>query len=225
MQNRILLKQIAIDALFIALLAIFSFVPYIGFIQVGPISFTTIHIIVLVGAAFFGWKRGLLYGFFFGIFSLFKAIQYPNSVDYFFLNPFISVLPRMLFGLISGVIFDLIKKKNSFKLFIGLLIPLSAVLTFLHTFLTLSCFYVFGVLDIFKITSILGLKELMDAFLNSYPSFWGFILAMVTFGAVCEMIVATIIVPSIYLMINKIYHINSFENNQENIKKGVENGL
>lgn len=219
MQNRILLKQIAIDALFIALLAIFSFVPYIGFIQVGPISFTTIHVIVLVGAAFFGWKRGLLYGFFFGIFSLFKAIQFPNTVDYFFLNPFISVLPRMLFGLFSGLAFDLIKKKHSFKLFVGLLFPISAVLTFLHTFLTLSCFYVFGVLDIFKITAILGLKELMDTFLNTYPSFWAFIIAMVTFGAVCEMIVATIIVPSIYLMINKIYHINSFENNLENKKK------
>lgn len=219
MKNRILLKQIAIDALFIALLAIFSFVPYIGFIQIGPISFTTIHVIVLIGAAFFGWKHGLLYGFFFGIFSLFKAIQFPNTADYFFLNPFISVLPRMLFGLIAGLVFDLIKKKNSFKLFIGLLIPLSAVFTFLHTFLTLSCFYIFGVLDVFKITSLLGLKELMDAFSNTYPSFWGFIIAMVTFGAVCEMILAAIVVPSIYLTINKIYHINSFENIHENLNK------
>ncbi len=219
MQNRVLLKQMAIDGLFIALLALFTFTPYLGLIQVGLISFTAIHVIVLIGAAFFGWKRGFLYGFFFGIFSLFKAIQYPNTVDYFFLNPFISVLPRVLFGAISGFIFDLVKKKGSSKLFYGLLIPLSAALTFLHTFLTLSCLYIFGVLDFLKISSALGLKALIDQISNTFPSFWVFIIGNVAIGSVCEMILAAIIVPSIYLTVNKIYHINSFEKEPKKLKK------
>ena len=40
---------ISFYALFLALFVIFSYVPYIGYITLGPISFTTMHILVLVG--------------------------------------------------------------------------------------------------------------------------------------------------------------------------------
>ena len=42
--------MMAIDAMFIAILAIFAFVPSLGFIQLGVISFTTLPIIVFIGA-------------------------------------------------------------------------------------------------------------------------------------------------------------------------------
>ena len=51
--NRKFIKEIVIDALFLALIVIFSYVPYIGLITIGPISFTTIHLIVLIAGVLF----------------------------------------------------------------------------------------------------------------------------------------------------------------------------
>lgn len=221
MENRKIIKQIAIDALFIALLVIFTFVPYVGFIQIGPISFTTIHILVLIGAAFYGIKRGTLYGFIFGLLSLIKALQFPTTVDYLFVNPFISILPRVIFGLVSGVIFDLLRKKASFKVFAITLPFICTILTFFHSVVTLSSLYVFGIKNVFNISSWLGLGNLIEELLSIYPTFTGFILANVTLGALFEAVSAAIIVPPIYLIVNKIYHINCFEKNNENKRKGA----
>src|SRR5574344_166802 len=211
MKNRALLKQMAIDALFIALIAIFTYVPYTGYFTVGLISFTTIHIIVLLGAALFGYKRGLLYGFVFGLLSLIKAVGYPSIADYLFLNPFVSVLPRALFGLISGLVFDVLKKHTKPKTFNGLMFPLCGALTFLHTLLTLTCLYVFGVLDIFSISKYLGLSSIIEAINNGYSSLWGFIGGFLAIGSVFEIIIAIIVVPSIYLLVKSNYDINSVE--------------
>ena len=38
------IKQIAYDAMFLAIILLMTFIPCIGYIQVGPISFTLIHI-------------------------------------------------------------------------------------------------------------------------------------------------------------------------------------
>ena len=105
--NRI--RLMAIDAMFIALIGIFAFVPFLGFITLGPVSFTTIPILVFIGAYIFGWKRGLIYGIAFGLFSLFKALTVPGTFDYFFINPLISVLPRAVFGFVAGLLGGFIK--------------------------------------------------------------------------------------------------------------------
>ena len=52
MKNNKLLLSMSIDAMFLALIALFSYVPYLGYINIGPISFTTIHLLVLVVASF-----------------------------------------------------------------------------------------------------------------------------------------------------------------------------
>lgn len=219
MRNIKLLKKITIDALFIALLIIFTFVPYVGYITIGPISFTTIHVIVLVSAALFGVRESTLFGFVFGFLSLLKALQFPSTVDYFFVNPFISILPRVLFGFLSGISFDYLKKIKKFSLFISLVPVLAFILTIVHSFLTLTSLYVFGLLDVFNISSMLGLGKLINDFLKAYPTFIIFIGANVTLGALLEAVLAAIVVPSIYLAVNKIYHINNLSNTNENKKE------
>lgn len=133
------IRKITVDAMFLAIMTIMTFVPYIGFIPLGPISITLMHVIVLVGAAYGGTLRGMLYGFFFGILSLLKAAISPAGIlDPYFVNPLVSVLPRMIFGLLAGITFDLLfkLKNNTLK---ALLVPVSSfVLTMIHSVITLT---------------------------------------------------------------------------------------
>ncbi|MFA6755066.1 MAG: ECF transporter S component [Bacilli bacterium] len=224
MKNRILLKQLVIDALFIALMAVFTYVPYIGYITLGPISFTTVHVLVILGAALYGYKRGLLYGTVMGIFSLIKAINYPGVIDYLFVDPLISVLPRALFGLFTGLIFDALRKHVSQEHFNYLTFIVSPIMTFVHTLLTLSSLYVFGILlgsneGIWTISKALGLVDIVTSINNSYSSFWVFILSFVSLGALAEMVVSLILVPTCYIIIHNSYGIGGVTRKDKQIIK------
>ena len=198
MKNNKLLLSMSIDAMFLALITIFSYVPYLGYMTIGPISFTTMHLIVLVGALFFGKRKGALYGFFMGVFSLLVSIQYPGTVNYFFLNPFVSVLPRVIFGFVSGWIFDLLRTRLNFKSFLALSAPICGILTLFHTLITLSSLYVFGIIDIFKITSLIpGYTEILNSLTGAFNSFGNFLLIFVAPGSVCEAAAAIVLSPAI----------------------------
>src|SRR5574344_936417 len=205
MKNQKIIRQIALNAILIALIALFTFVPNIGYITLGPISFTDVHVFVLLGALIGGWQTGAVTGFAFGLLSFFKAMSFPSTVDYLFVNPFVSILPRFLFGLISGLLYDFLKKKLQHKVFVGVIYPLTGVLTFMHTILTLLCLYVFGILDIFKISSsLLGLDEIIKNLNASYPNIWIFLGSFVALGSVGEIVLSIILVPTVYLIIYNI---------------------
>lgn len=211
MKNNKIILSMSIDAMFLALIAIFSYVPYLGYITIGPISFTTMHLLVLVGALFFGKGKGALYGFFMGLFSLLVCIQYPGTVNYFFLNPFVSVLPRVLFGFLSGLFFDILRKRLNFKSFVAVSAPLCGLLTMFHTVLTLSCLYVFGAFDIFKITSFIpGYAEIMESLTTVFSSFGNFILAFVAPGSLCEIAASIILCPAIFGALFKVLEKSQF---------------
>ena len=201
------IRMMAYDAIFIALIILFTFVPYLGYYTIaGFISFQSIHIIVLIGAALFGYKRGGIYGFVMGLCSLLKAISYPGTADYFFINPFVSVLPRFLFGLLAGLSFDLLKKYVSQKTFNIAIAPLSGVLTFLHTLITMLCLYLFGILDPFKISAALGLTALIED-----GTIMSVLISFISLGSVCEIVAAAIITPTIYLIGLKSFKIGKVE--------------
>lgn len=211
MKNRKIILEIVISAMFIALLAIFSFVPYVGFITIGPISFTTVHIIVLIGAMLLGWKHGLIYGFFFGLFSFFQALSTAGTVNYLFVNPFVSILPRIIFGLVSGLIFDFLRKRTTGPQFLGISAISAGLLTLFHTFITLFCLYIFGILDIFKISQALGLAEVLDNLKAAgFDNFGVFILGFVSFGCIAEISGAALIVPLAGGVILRSFKTSSF---------------
>ena len=137
--------RMCVDAMFIALIALFTFIPNLGFITIGPISFTTIHLIVLVGAFLFGIIEGTIFGLAFGLCSLFKALTMPASVaDYLFVNPLISILPRVIFGFLAGVLFQFIRNKVHNKVGFSVLSGvISGLLTLLHTAMVIPLLYAF----------------------------------------------------------------------------------
>lgn len=197
MQNRKTLLNISVSALFLALIIGFSYIPNLGYITIGPISFTTIHVIVLIGAMIFGKWKGALFGLFFGVFSLLVSLSYPSTINYLFVNPFVSVLPRVLFGFISGCVFDYFRKRLDKKLFLTICAPIAGILTIFHTFLTLSCLYIFGYLDIFKISQALGMMDIIEANEAAFGSFGNFILAFIAPGTVCEAAASIVLVPTV----------------------------
>lgn len=124
-------REMTILAMFIAIILIMTFVPYLGYIQIPNFpSILLVHIPVLIGGALLGRKAGLVLGLTFGIGSLIKA-SYSPGLDYLFIFPWVSVVPRVIFGV---VIYDVVR---FFKKLIKLPIVAYAVsfilLTVLHT--------------------------------------------------------------------------------------------
>lgn len=73
----------------------------LGFIPVGPTKATIMHIPVIIGAILEGPLVGGLIGLIFGLTSIFQAITNPTPVSFVFLNPLVSVLPRLLIGILA----------------------------------------------------------------------------------------------------------------------------
>ncbi|SCG84207.1 hypothetical protein DW1_2647 [Proteiniborus sp. DW1] len=94
-----------------AISAVLGMTP-IGFIPVGPTSATIMHIPVIIGAIVEGPIVGMLVGLIFGIFSLIRAITTPTIISPVFYNPLVSILPRVLIGLVSYYTFVAVKKMN-----------------------------------------------------------------------------------------------------------------
>lgn len=74
----------------------------LGFIPVGPTRATIMHIPVIIGAIMEGPVVGAFVGLIFGLFSIFQALTNPTPVSFVFLNPMISILPRVLIGVFSA---------------------------------------------------------------------------------------------------------------------------
>ncbi|HGW6169574.1 TPA: ECF transporter S component [Enterococcus faecalis] len=120
----------------LAIMIIMNLVPFLGFIPIGPINLTTLHIPVIVGSIILGPKLGAFLGFSFGTMSLWKATVSPSPLSFLF-SPFIPVIgsnngswyaliivyaPRILIGILSYYVYKYIKKmkfRNTTSLFVS----------------------------------------------------------------------------------------------------------
>lgn len=82
----------------------------LGFIPIGPTRATIMHIPVMVGAITQGPIVGAMVGLIFGLFSLFQNATNPTIISFAFLNPLVSVLPRVLIGITSYYTYKGFKK-------------------------------------------------------------------------------------------------------------------
>lgn len=70
-----------------------------GFIPLPMMKATILHVPVIIGALIAGPRVGVMVGFIFGCFSIFQAITAPVILSFAFLNPLISIVPRVCIGL------------------------------------------------------------------------------------------------------------------------------
>lgn len=87
----------------------------LGFIPLGIINATTMHIPVIIASILEGPLVGMAVGLIFGLSSLFNAITRPNPMSIVFYNPLISILPRILIGLFSYYAYAWTKKVSKGK--------------------------------------------------------------------------------------------------------------
>ena len=102
-------REITILAMFIAIIAVMGFVPWLGFIPIFGLSATIIHIPVLIGGTLLGRKSSIILGLAFGVISLLRAFT-SVGFDYIFIFPWVSILPRLIFGLVIYDVVRLIRK-------------------------------------------------------------------------------------------------------------------
>ncbi|WP_319560638.1 ECF transporter S component [Marispirochaeta sp.] len=84
----------------------------LGFIPwVSGASLTTMHIPVIVGAIIEGPVAGAIIGGIFGLFGMIRAAIAPQGpLDPFFVNPLVSLLPRLLIGPAAWAVWHLLKR-------------------------------------------------------------------------------------------------------------------
>ena len=94
-------RNLAILGLMLALTIILDMTP-LGAIPIGSVSATITHIPTIITGIILGPVAGLIMGTAFGLVSLLHALTRPlTALDPLFINPLVSVLPRMAIGVMA----------------------------------------------------------------------------------------------------------------------------
>lgn len=132
-QKKTDVKLLAQMALLVALELVLAFTP-LGYIPLGFMNATTMHIPVILGACLLGPKMGGVLGAVFGVTSVVRATITPNLTSFVF-TPFysfspefsgnwtsliVAIVPRVLIGVIAGLVFRLIMRVSRDKQAIAL---------------------------------------------------------------------------------------------------------
>ncbi|MDR0879558.1 MAG: ECF transporter S component [Clostridioides sp.] len=107
--TKISLRKMTVIGLLSAISIMLSMTP-LGYIPLGPVNATIMHLPVIIGAVIEGPIVGMAIGFIFGVTSLIRAITTPTITSFLFMNPLVSVLPRVIMGLLSYYVFAFVMK-------------------------------------------------------------------------------------------------------------------
>ncbi len=118
-------RELVLTGLFVAIIIIMAFTP-LGYIPLGVINATIIHIPVILGALFCGPKKGAFLGFVFGVTSFIKNTFMPSTLSAFVFSPvlaasmigtsgviksaFICFVPRILVGVVPYFVYIGVRK-------------------------------------------------------------------------------------------------------------------
>lgn len=106
-------RKMAIIGVLAAISIMLSMTP-LGFIPLGPVNATIMHIPVIIGAVLEGPLVGITVGLIFGATSLFRALTMPTITSFALINPLVSILPRVLIGIVAYYVYKLtIKDRKS----------------------------------------------------------------------------------------------------------------
>ncbi len=185
--NHSKIQSIAILSVLTALVAAFTVIPYTGYITYGLVDITTLHIIVITGAIVLGPAKGAILGGAWGILCLLRATAFLGIPIYnYFLNPVISVLPRILVGLFAGLVYKMLKSRMRHAM--------AAVISAIVGSLTNTVFVISTLLFFLYITNI----ELFSTYLTTLVT-W-----VSLFNGGLELAASIIIVPAVSLPLIKL---------------------
>ncbi len=132
-------QKLAFTSIMIAITIILTFTP-LGMIRLPLISFTIAHIPTIVAAIVLGLSPGIIVGFSFGLSTLIVAATAPTGIlDPFFVNPLVSILPRVIIPITTYFAYKLLRLK--FKNQITSIVPVF-VGTFTNTLMVFAMLYI-----------------------------------------------------------------------------------
>ncbi|HIW72094.1 MAG TPA: ECF transporter S component [Candidatus Levilactobacillus faecigallinarum] len=107
--------RLVVDALLMAIVLLQNILPFLGYIPFGPFSLTLIGLTVLIAGTALDPRDGALIGGFWGVITFIRAFTWPSSpvAPLVFTNPLISIVPRLLMGLIAGWLYRWGRKRWS----------------------------------------------------------------------------------------------------------------
>ncbi|WP_301357965.1 ECF transporter S component [Enterococcus spodopteracolus] len=121
-------KNFTLTAMFLAIMILLAVTP-LGFIPIGPINATTMHIPVIVASIILGPRLGAFLGGTFGLISLIRSTFIPTALSFVF-SPFIPVIgtdqgswkaliialiPRILIGVVPYFVYKGIQRLTKNK--------------------------------------------------------------------------------------------------------------
>lgn len=184
-------QQMAFMAMFLAIEIILVVTP-LGYIPIGPLSATTMHIPVIIAGITLGKKAGAQLGFVFGLTSLIRATIQPGITSFCF-SPFVTVgnisgnwtsilialVPRILLGYLASLTFEFLRKKINNE---NIAIVSSALVgSVTNTLLVLGGIYIF-----------FG-EAYANAINIAYNSLMAILLGVITTNGIIEAIIGAII--------------------------------
>ena len=184
-------QHMAFMAMFLAIEIILVVTP-LGYIPIGPLSATTMHIPVIIAGIILGKRAGAQLGFVFGLTSLIRATIQPGITSFCF-SPFVKIgdisgnwssilialVPRILLGYLAGLTFEILKKKSKSKNVV--IISSALVGSITNTILVLAGIYFF-----------FG-KAYADAINIAYSSLMTMLLGVITTNGIVEAIIGAIV--------------------------------
>lgn len=131
------LRELTVVGLLAAITIILGISGY-GIMALGPLNVTTLHVPALIGALVEGPRVGAFVGLIFGVYSFWQNFTAPNILSPLFINPLVSVVPRIIFPILAVLVYKLLWKVPQ-----GPRIIISAFMgTIFHTCMVMGLIYV-----------------------------------------------------------------------------------
>jgi uncharacterized membrane protein len=176
-------RTIVIAGVLSAISILLAVTPIGYLISIAGVSATTMHIPVIIGAILEGPVVGALIGLVFGVTSLIRSAVAPNGpIDPFFVNPLLSILPRLFIGPVAWLLWRALRRWPA----IGL-VAAGAAGSITNTVLVLGMLGLLLPTD-FKLTADFVITDAIK---------WPFLGGIATSSGVLEMIVSAVIVLAV----------------------------
>lgn len=196
-------RKMVMTAVMTAIVILMSSVPFLGYIPLGFINATIIHVPVIIGAILLGPRSGAFLGFVFGMTSLIKNTMEPNATSFVF-SPFYSVslfgvdlgnivgsiiivlVPRILIGVTAYWVYVGVKKLLKDKPWNAIAYGVAGVAGSLtNTLLVMNLIYLF-----------FG-RPYAEATGKAFGTLYAYILAVIVGSGVPEAVVAAILTAAV----------------------------
>lgn len=187
MKKKFSTRDLVLTSILSALVIVMTVVPYTGYITVGIIEITTLHIVTILSGVLLGWQGGAFVGTVWGISCIVRClIAYPVYQPFGFANVFVAMLPRTLVGLVSGLLFSRLRKTRLARTPSISLAAIAGSLT--NTVLVLTAMTVYCRMHSMEGYESAGVYTVLSSIVASLAGVNGII----------EIVAAIILVPAIY---------------------------